>query len=357
MGKIVFGIIGHGWRADFFLRIANELPEMFEVSRMLVRREETAAELRAKWGVKTFHDLDSFLEASELAFVVVSVPWDSCPVYIRELAMRNVPVLAETPPAPDLDGLTQLYEAVGGQAKVQVAEQLLFQPMHAARISLARSGKIGSVSQAQVSVAHGYHGISLIRQMLNVRFEEAVISGQRFQSPIVQGPGRNGPPAEEIIKQSSQDIVTLRFGDKLGVLDFTGDQYFSFIRRERVLVRGERGEISGDEAAWLDDFRTPVITKLRRIDNGFDGNLLGFNYSGILLGSEWLYRNPFVPARFTDDEIAIATSLAKMGDYVQGGPSFYSLAEASQDHYLSMLMEKAVVEGTTVTSEKQVWHS
>ena len=177
VGKFNFGIIGHGWRADFYLRIARELPELFGVSRMLVRREETAAALRAAWGVETFHDLDSFLADAELAFVVVSVPWETCPVYIRELSARGVPVLAETPPAPDLAGLTELYEAVGSGAKVQVAEQLLFQPMHAARIALSRSGRLGDVTQAQVSAVHGYHGISLIRQFLNVRFEEAAVTG------------------------------------------------------------------------------------------------------------------------------------------------------------------------------------
>jgi hypothetical protein len=354
-GKITFGIIGHGWRADFYLRIARELPERFVVSRMLVRREETALKMQREWGVETFLDLDSFLEDAALSFVVVSVPWEVCPVYIRELAERGVPVLAETPPAPDLEGLTGLFEAVGGEAKVQVAEQLLFQPMHAARILLARSGRLGAISQAQVSVAHGYHGISLIRQLLNVSFDTAEITGQRFLSPIVKGPGRYGPSQEEVIKTSQQDISTLRFGDQLGLFDFTGDQYFSWIRSSRVLVRGSHGEIAGEEAAWLEDFNTPVLTKLRRVDNGFDGNLLGHNYSGILLGSEWLYRNPFVPGRLTDDEIAIATSLSKMEDYVQGGPSFYSLAEASQDHYLGLLIEKAITEGTTVTSEKQIW--
>ncbi|NOG51366.1 MAG: hypothetical protein HND48_19535 [Chloroflexi bacterium] len=34
----------------------------------------------------------------------------------------------------------------------------------------------------------------------------------------------------------------LDFGEKLGVLDFVGDQYWSPIRGHRVTVRGERGE-------------------------------------------------------------------------------------------------------------------
>ncbi|MBB6731822.1 Gfo/Idh/MocA family protein [Cohnella zeiphila] len=355
-GPVPFGIIGHGWRADFYLRIARELPERFEVARMLVRREETAAKLRSEWGVEAFTDIDAFLDGSEMPFVVVSVPRDACAVYIRELAKRGVPVLAETPPARDLAGLTELYAAVGPDTKVQVAEQLLFQPMHAARIALARSGRLGPISQAQVSVSHGYHGVSLIRQLLGVSFEDAEIRGERFLSPIVQGPGRDGPPKEEAVKMTRQDLATLRFGDRLGVFDFTGEQYFSWIRSSRVLVRGLRGEIVNEDAAWLESFDTPVLTKFSRVDNGFGPNLLGHHYSGVLLGSEWIYRNPFAPGKLTDDEIAIATALDKMADYAEGGPSFYSLAEASQDHYLGMLIDQAIESDTTIVSERQIWH-
>jgi hypothetical protein len=229
--------------------------------------------------------------------------------------------------------------------------------MHAARIELARTGRLGDISHVQVSVAHGYHGISLIRQLLNVGFENAEISGQRFLSSIVEGPGRDGIPREEKIHESEQDIAILRFGDKLALFDFTGEQYFSWIRGNRVLVRGTHGEISGEEVAWLQDFRTPILAKLRKIGQEHESNLLGYHYGGILLGSEWIYRNPFLAGRLTDDEVAMATSLCKMSEYVQGGPSFYSLAEASQDHYLGMLMQRAITEGTIVTSEKQVWSS
>ena len=91
------------------------------------------------------------------------------------------------------------------------------------------------------------------------------------------------------------------------------------------------------------------------MDAGQDGNLEGFYHKGILAGNEWLYRNPFAPARLTDDEIAVATCLQKMAEYVQGGPSFCGLPEASQDHYLSLMIEKAVRTGEAVKAEKQVW--
>ena len=41
-----FSIIGGGWRSEFFLRIARELPDLFEIPGMLVRKPERAEELR-----------------------------------------------------------------------------------------------------------------------------------------------------------------------------------------------------------------------------------------------------------------------------------------------------------------------
>jgi flagellar hook-length control protein FliK len=57
----------------------------------------------------------------------------------------------------------------------------------------------------------------------------------------------------------------------------------------------------------------------------------------------------------TEDEIAIAESLVRMGEHVQGGPSFYSLVEGSQDQYLALLLEQAVNTEKAATSESQPW--
>ncbi|RAP75255.1 hypothetical protein [Paenibacillus montanisoli] len=100
---------------------------------------------------------------------------------------------------------------------------------------------------------------------------------------------------------------------------------------------------------------TPIELEFRRQNAGENGNLEGYYFKGILAGEEWAYRNPFAPGRLTDDEIAIATCLAKMADYAAGGPSFYSLAEASQDHYLSMLINESLAAGAPVRSETRIW--
>jgi predicted dehydrogenase len=324
---------------------------------MTVRDECKGDAIERKWAVTTYRTVDELLGVSEPQFVVVSVPWAVTPVMIRHLHERGMPALAETPPAPDLEGLIALHEMTEAGAKVQVAEQYQFQPLHAVRLRLARTGRLGTVSQVQVSAAHGYHGMNLIRGLLGVGFENAVISAREFVSPIVASPTRSGPPTEERVVDSRQVIAHLDFGGKLAVYDFTGDQYFSYVRAPRVLVRGERGEIKDREVRYLHDYRTPVELEFRRVDAGRYGNLEGYFHKGVLAGAEWVYRNPFVPARLTDDEIAVATCLERMTKYVEGGPSFCSLAEASQDHYLSLLIDEAVRTGRPVESRHQPWAS
>ncbi|AZN39972.1 Gfo/Idh/MocA family protein [Paenibacillus albus] len=354
MSRIRFGIVGSGWRTEFFLRIAKALPERFEVCGVMVRNEEKARKFTEAWQVPVYRSIASLVEEGKPAFVITSVPWDANPGVIEELVSCNMPVLSETPPAPDLNALIEMNEK-HRSARIQVAEQYAFQPIHAARIAIAGSGKLGTVTQAQVSAAHGYHGISLIRKLLGVTSENARIQAYRFTAPLVKGPGRGGPPEQDEQSNSEQVIASLEFDGKLGVYDFTGDQYFSWIRSPRVLVRGERGEINNREVRYLKDYLTPIELELRRLNAGEDGNLEGFYHKGIMAGEEWVYRNPFVPGRLSDDEIAIATCLAKMGEYAAGGPDFYSLAEASQDHYISLMINESLKTGEPVQTETQGW--
>lgn len=353
--RIEFGIVGGGWRAEFFLRIAKALPERFCITGMMVRNTEKGAAIESAWGVKTYSNLDDFLKKSKHSFVVVSVPSDAAGKIVIDLAKRGVPVLLETPPAGDLSGLISLFNAVGANAKVQVAEQYAFQPIHAARLNFIKSGKLGKISQAQVSVADEYHGMSLMRRFMNIGFENAVIRGFSFKAPIVAGPERNGPPEKENINMSEHSIAYLEFEGKLGVYDFSFDQYFSWIRTPRTLVRGERGEINNTKITYLKDFKTPIYTEFLRQEAGQDGNLEGFYLKGILAEGEWFYKNPFAPGSLSDDEIAVATCLEKMESYVDSGIDFYSLAEASQDTYLSIMMGRAIISRKQVRTKKQVW--
>jgi predicted dehydrogenase len=299
--------------------------------------------------------LDDLL-APQPAFVVISVPWSATPDMLRELTERQVPVLTETPPAPDVDGLRGLRSLDQAGARIQVAEQYQFQPLHAARLAIAASGRLGTVSQAQMSVAHGYHGIDLMRRYLALDDEAPVtIRGMRSVSPIVVGPDREGPPTMERIGSSEQTVAWFDFGERLGVMDFTDDQYFSWIRTLRLLVRGDRGEIADSTVRYLETFDTPVTLPLLRHDTGQAGNLEGHHLTGISAGAEWLYRNPFVPARLSDEEIAVATTLTRMHQWLDGGPDICSLAHGAQDHYLTLLMHQAAESGEPVRVRGHVW--
>jgi len=352
---IRFGVVGGGWRTEFFLRVAAARPDLFEVTGVTSRNEERAARLTKVFGVRVFASADELMNHGSPLFVVTSVPRSVNPEIVRMACQRGLPVLSETPPAGTVDELHELWEAVGSSGRVQIAEQYAFQPHHAARLALARSGKLGTISQAQVSAAHGYHGISLIRRFLGVMFEDATVTATSFASPIVTGPGRNGPPKQESVGNSGQLIAQFNFGDKLGVLDFTGDQYFSYIRGQRLLVRGERGEIIDQQATYLKDFRTPIRLSFERHEAGPNGNLEGDFLKGIQAGEEWLYYNPMAPAALTDDEIAIGTCLLKMAEYADGGPGFYSLGEGCQDQYLDLLSAEAQKIGAPVRSSRQPW--
>ena len=355
MEQIPFAIVGGGWRAEFYLRIAAALPERFQIVGMAVRDAERGQALERAWGVRTYRDVGQLLRAEKPRFVVTSVSWEANPPLVAELAERGVPVLSETPPAPDVERMARLWDLAQHGARIQVAEQYVYQPHHAARLAFVGAGALGTVSQAQVSAAHGYHGISLIRRFLGVTYENARITACRFASPLIAGPDRQGSPRAERLLSSSQTIAWLDFGERLGIYDFTGDQYFSYVRGQRLLVRGERGEIINERASYLLDYQTPVEVTFVRAAGGANGNLEGFFLKGIMAGEHWVYRNPFIPGRLADDEIAIATSLARMAEYAQGGPDVYSLAEACQDRYLDICIERAVESGQVVLSETQPW--
>ena len=355
MDPAEFVIIGGGWRAAFFLLAARELPERFVCRGICARDSAKRERLATTWAVPVFATVDELLGATKPLFAVISLPCTVAMGVLEELTRLGIPALTETPTAADIDGLARVNELTAQGGRIQVAEQYIFQPFHAARIAVAESGLLGTISQTQVSFTQGYHGISLIRHFLGIGFESVKITARRFESPVIKGPDRAGPPIAEKIIPIKQTIGWFDFGDRLGVFDFATDQHRSYVRSDRVLLRGERGEINQKRVRHVLDFKTPMEFELERLDTGLNGNMEGYYHKGIVGGGRWWYANPFVPARLADDEIAVATSMAKMVDYARGGEDFYSLAQASHDQYLSLMMEQAVTRNETVEAHAQPW--
>jgi len=346
MNRIRFGVVGTGWRAQFYLRVARSRPDLFEVAGVVSRTEERAAAINREWGVPGFTSLGALLDAKP-EYVVTSVPWHINPPLLRELAERKMPVLSETVPAPDIESLLALDAELSRlQANVQVAEEYHLRPSHAAQLAFVAGGLLGPVSHAQVSIGHGYHGISLIRRFLGIKGEACKIVGRSFCAPIVAGGGRFGLPTEETIRESVQDVALFDFGDRSAVFDFTNDQYMGMIRDGRVLLRGSRGEISGDSIHYLKDKVTPLHFQFTRHHQDL---LTGVSLRGIQAGDAWVYRNPLEGAALTDDEIAVGDCMIRMAESARTGMSFYPWREGMHDHYLYIKMQEALKTGTEVS--------
>jgi predicted dehydrogenase len=356
-GVIKFGIVGSGWRSGCYLNTAALLGERCIVAGITGRNPTTRNSLASHWKVPVYQDERELTLRAKPDFLFVAVKGEASASVLLGLIDLDIPLLVETPPASTIEGLEALYaEAKKRKARIQVAEQYWLQPLQQARLAAIEAGLIGKPSYAHVSVNHGYHNISLMRKYLGVGYEKAALRAASFTARITGGPGRGGPPQSETILMPEHLVGLLDFGEKgRGLFDFESDQHRSWIRTERLVVRGEKGELADSKISYLEDFRSPVHGELRRVQTGGDGDFEDYYLKGIMLGSRWLYRNPFAPARLSDEEISQAACLAAMEDYVRTGTPFYSLAEAAQDQYLSMQLRQAAESGETLVTDAQAW--
>src|SRR3954454_15682443 len=311
-----FGVIGSGWRSAFFLRVARSAPDRFRVTGVVTRSTARAAEISSQWNVPAFSSLAELLRAEAPDFVIPSVPWEVTPEVTREAVGLGARVLAETPPAPDVPGLRRLWADVGGSGQVQVAEQYLLMPAHAARLAVVRDGIIGEPTAVHVCSTHLYHAVSMIRGLLGVRFEPAVVSARSFTAPLADPLSPDGWSGDSTPKDISTTLATLDFGGAMGLYDFTDNQWWNPLRARRIVVRGSIGELVDDHVVRLVDPTTPVESQLVRRQTGIDLNLEGFDLDHISIDGQVVYRNPFQGARLSEDDIGVATLLE--GDRPRG---------------------------------------
>jgi len=349
------GLYGSGWRAEYFLRVARALPCQFEIVGVITTNEEKAAWFTQEFGVKCHKTLNEFSAAEAPDYMVVSVNASASTDITLRVLESGIPVLLETPAAPDLETLYRFNQSFHQKTKIQIAEQYPLQPMHKARLAFLRKGKIGTPSHVQISYTHAFHGMSIIRDYLNIGFENAEITAKKFTVPIVAGYTRTGEPAEEIIKEHTQTVAVFDFGRKTALFNHETDQHRSWVRSPIIQIKGERGEIFNNKIKYLADFKTPIESEFIRKDLGREENFEGFDLKGIFADGEWLYRNPYQGSRLADDEIAVAECMASMAEYVKGNTSRYGLPEASQDVYLSLMMDEAAKSGRPVRTETQLW--
>ncbi|PZF56576.1 gfo/Idh/MocA family oxidoreductase [Curtobacterium sp. MCBD17_034] len=352
-----YALVGNGWRTEVYLRVAQLLPDRFRVAGVVTRRAEAGAELERRWGVPTWRTLDDLLAAERPEFVVPSVPWPVTPGLVRELVGRGVPVLTETPPAPDLDGMRSLWADVGAADLVQVAEQYLLMPLHAARLAAVRDGAVGVPTSVHVSSTHLYHAVSMIRGFLDVAPGPVTVRSVTSTAPLVDPITPDGWTHDTEPKPARTILSTLDLGDgRTGLYDFTDNQWWNPVRPDHLAVRGSTGELHDETLVRMLDATTPVTSRFERAQTGHGMDYEGLDTTHISLDGRPVWRNLYEGGRLMDDDLAVAELLTRTGAWTRDeAPAPYPLAEGLHDHHVGLAIEKAAGTGTAVTISNEPW--
>lgn len=362
MQPLSFAIIGSGWRSMFFVRIARSYPQYFRLLSMLCRNEQKATELREEYGIPTTTS-EAECEAAHPDFVVVAVQRDAIFSVTKQWLQKGFPVLAETPAAGTEEELEELWTLHKNGACLQIAEQYLRYPLLAAGLRAVRQGLLGDPYAVTLSLAHDYHAASLIRHMLNMGLDRqgetwhlpaVKLLGSKYVFPVEETDSRSGPITDGHLSQRTRCRVTLEFeGGKTAFYDFDGVQYHSLIRARHVSVQGPRGEWYDTVLRYTDEDHHPVHEKLRPALLPEYGALR--NGKLLALSGSW---QPAVHMENWQDEYAIATMMLDMRELIATGNGGYPLAEALEDTYTAMLMERALSNpGQVVESQPHSWQN
>lgn len=350
-------IVGAGWRSEFYLRIAQMLPDKFEIVGIVVRNSEPYLDLENRYRVPIYLSTSELLLHQKPEFAVSAVSWDSNPEILHDLVAAGVYVLSETPPASDLESLRRLWQDVGSSEMVQVAEQYLYLPGHAARLSVIKRGEIGTPTSVEVSSTHGYHAVSMMRGFLNSGFGPTSVSALRFNAPLVDPLARDGWNMNLEAKEAGTTISLINFGQgKSGIYNFVDNQWHNQLRHRRIVVRGSNGELVDDKVIRLVDGPAITSSEFVRYQLGQDLNLDGHDTEHISFDGKVVYKNSFIGLRLMDEEIAIAQMMVTMSDWIHGkSQAPYPLREAAQDQMVSLTIDESLKTGRTVRTVVEAW--
>lgn len=346
MGRIRYAVVGNGWRAMFFVRAAQNLPEIFELTGVLLRTKEKAEAFEREHGVKAFDDLDALLETKP-QFVVSCLTKKAMPEMTIRLMERGVHVLSETPMAVNLETLEKIRETQRRTGVVlEMAEQYFLYPSHQARRAIVDQGLLGDVTYCYMSMMHDYHGISMMRAYLGEESGPVTISAKKTGTPIVVTGGRGGYITDGEIGEEQRVLAHFDYGDgRVGLYDFSGTQYHSAIRSNHLRILGTRGEIADDEVRWLSEDNRPRTGRLVTNVDEITGTIRSIDFDG-----DRVYVNPFrTDVAMTEDDIAVSTVLMRMGRQLDGGAAHYPFA--MRDSYMAILLTQTAENGGSVAAD------
>lgn len=318
---INFAIIGGGWRSEYYLRIAKALPQIFHVAGVFIRNELTREEIAQSYNVKVTSTLDELLH-EQFDFIVNCVSYSYVSDLSVSLADKGYYVLSETPALKKPEA-GHFYE------RIQVAEQYHQKGTYQALKKLIDLGVLGEIEHINISIGHDYHAMSMLRFLFDDYAPPIKLASFNFDDKMLTTHGRQGEKAEKAIENTRQQLMIFNFNGKTAVYDYNGEQYFSPIRRDRLLIRGTRGEINNTFVRYFDDNNNLIEGEIVLKTAGL---LEGLYNDKIVFFDKVLYDFPFKSARLSEEEIAISNCLIGMHEYIKTGKEFYSYQKAYEDY-------------------------
>lgn len=321
-----FIIVGSGWRSLFYVRIAKNLPEHFELSALLCRSQEKAEKISNE---ENLHTTTSIEECVNLKpdFVVVTVNKASIFNVSLDWLKRGFKVLCETPVVFSKEKLLELKELPENlKSNLFVAEQYKYFATNQAILKILQKNLIGEPSFVNISLTNDHHAASLIREFLQEKTEtECKIKKKIFSFPTREFMNRYERFTDGRIGEKKRGLFLFEFADgKTAAYDFDSEQYRSPIRNSFIKIQGPTGEIFNEKVTWLDsntqvhegkivvtnetvtsEYKNPNLHQFEKIQK------IVFEMEG---KSETLYENPFPKARLNEDETAIAELMLKITD-------------------------------------------
>ena len=359
MKPLSFVIVGSGWRAMFYVRIALRYPQCFKLRYLLCRSQEKAEYIRREYEIPVTTEAQMCEDACP-DFVVVAVDRICGFAVTKQWLEKGFAVLSETPAALTVDGLEELWTLCQKGARLQIAEQYIRYPLIAAGLRAIERGLLGDPYAVELSLAHDYHAASLIRHMLHCGFDTADrpfpamrLCGKAYEFPVEETGSRYGSITDGSFKQFKRVRVTLEFDNgKAAFYDFDSVQYHSAIRTRHINVRGQQGEWNDTVLRYVDASHRPMRERLNAwLDPSYE---VLRTHQLLELSRTW---NPEVHMETIQDEYAIATLMLDMRAFLDCGREAYPLSEALEDAYTWLLMDKAVKRpGQIITSQPHAWH-
>ena len=359
MKPLSFVIIGSGWRAMFYVRIALRYPQCFKLCCLLCRAEEKAERIRREYGIPVTTEA-KVCEEARPDFVAVAVDRASKFAVTKQWLEKGFAVLSETPAAETVGELEELWALYRKGARLQIAEQYIRYPLIAAGLRAIGQGLLGDPYAVELSLAHDYHAASLIRHMLRCGsgtadrpFPVMKLWGKAYGFPVEETGSRYGSINDGRVRQGRRVRVTLEFDNgKAAFYDFDGVQYHSLIRARHINVQGQRGEWNDTVLRYTDASHRPVREELKA---WLDPSCEVLRTRQLLeLSRTW---SPEVHMEAIQDEYAIAALMLDMRTFLDHGREGYPLSEALEDAYTWLLMDEAAKHpGQIVSSQPRAWH-